>query len=605
MTVHSSRSSRSPSSNREAYAVDRNAALRGASTAFAKPNVRPAALRRTSSGANGALAAATAAGMSRKMASPQVSLLRPGQDDSRTVNHIDSKQRAAENAVESIPKHESMLNAPLRTRPTQAPSPSTVAAGLAAARASSSTQTQMRQYSSKATAALQPSSQLRRPPPSTKDSSGKAVLPDGAPTDTTSIPPTTSLVKLFEQKAVVDGQYRALASTTTVPSASPTIKSPKPVPTTRLSGGHPASTPLRNKLSEDQRVQLDKNTIKDTSGTIQRLDSGRPDSNNPDSDVPYASAYGDILNPPIIKKFRDTPARRNKPAISSPMIQPELSQAVSVSVRPKPIPFISITSMTPVPRSTASPSEPFPPQPPRSITATYKQLHPRHITPLTTGNDIANAIVASSLASSRVPSPVPRPIHSPPIPAARHSKSRTFLHPHRTSSPARPTAGLSKHTLRKHSSTSDTSDEEGPYSKHKRKRHLRKHPNKHAEGSRKRWCDTINERERKRYEELFVSNKVLQLSATPPSDASEVAFVWNVVVRDIWTRSRLPGHVLEEVWELVDTQGAGRLAKEEFVVGLWLIDQRLKGRKLPVRVSESVWASVKWTSGIRMRRKWG
>ena len=33
----------------------------------------------------------------------------------------------------------------------------------------------------------------------------------------------------------------------------------------------------------------------------------------------------------------------------------------------------------------------------------------------------------------------------------------------------------------------------------------------------------------------------------------------------------------------------GRLTKEEFVVGLWLIDGRLKGKKLPVKVSDSVW----------------
>lgn len=68
--------------------------------------------------------------------------------------------------------------------------------------------------------------------------------------------------------------------------------------------------------------------------------------------------------------------------------------------------------------------------------------------------------------------------------------------------------------------------------------------------------------------------------------------VLSLVVRDIWLRSRLPVQVLEEVWFLVDRRGVGRLTKEEFVVGLWLIDQRLKGRKLPPRVGDSVWASV-------------
>jgi len=51
--------------------------------------------------------------------------------------------------------------------------------------------------------------------------------------------------------------------------------------------------------------------------------------------------------------------------------------------------------------------------------------------------------------------------------------------------------------------------------------------------------------------------------------------------------------VLEEVWDLVDSRGIGRLGRYEFVVGLWLIDQRLKGRKLPIKVSDSVWQSAR------------
>jgi hypothetical protein len=56
------------------------------------------------------------------------------------------------------------------------------------------------------------------------------------------------------------------------------------------------------------------------------------------------------------------------------------------------------------------------------------------------------------------------------------------------------------------------------------------------------------------------------------------------------------------VWDLVDHHAVGRLDKIEFVVGLWLIDQRLKGRKLPVKVSDSVWTSVKGLQGIKIRR---
>ncbi|KAK8139260.1 hypothetical protein PG984_002640 [Apiospora sp. TS-2023a] len=70
-------------------------------------------------------------------------------------------------------------------------------------------------------------------------------------------------------------------------------------------------------------------------------------------------------------------------------------------------------------------------------------------------------------------------------------------------------------------------------------------------------------------------------------------FVANVVARDIWSRSRLPFDELAEVWDLVDSRGVGALDKTEFVVGMWLIDQRLRGRKIPHKVSESVWNSAR------------
>lgn len=53
---------------------------------------------------------------------------------------------------------------------------------------------------------------------------------------------------------------------------------------------------------------------------------------------------------------------------------------------------------------------------------------------------------------------------------------------------------------------------------------------------------------------------------------------------------------------LIDRTISGRLDRAEFVVGLWLIDQRLKGRKLPTRVSDSVWGSVGTLTGITVRR---
>src|SRR5262249_43819775 len=143
------------------------------------------------------------------------------------------------------------------------------------------------------------------------------------------------------------------------------------------------------------------------------------------------------------------------------------------------------------------------------------------------------------------------------------------------------------------------------------RRHWRRHPNMHHEGDRKRWRDKITERERKRYEGVWAANRGVLLDydldspdADPRKDsASPGDLVVNVVVRDIWERSRLPGDVLEEVWDLVAQPSAKALSREEFVVGLWLIDQRLKGRKLPVKVSPSVWSSVRLTQGVKISSK--
>jgi hypothetical protein len=158
--------------------------------------------------------------------------------------------------------------------------------------------------------------------------------------------------------------------------------------------------------------------------------------------------------------------------------------------------------------------------------------------------------------------------------------------------------------MRKEPSSSEDEDEVERYKK-KGTRIMgikgRKHPNKHHEGTRKRWRDQITDRERKRYEGVWAANKGLHIP-TSSSDEDVSQDVLNFAAQDIWLRSRLPVHVLEEVWDLVDSRAVGRLRREEFVVGLWLIDQRLKGRKLPVRVSESVWTSARGL-GIKVKVK--
>lgn len=218
-----------------------------------------------------------------------------------------------------------------------------------------------------------------------------------------------------------------------------------------------------------------------------------------------------------------------------------------------------------------------------------------------TDDSMSDAIAASSIASSRAPSPSKN--QPPPPPPKRGTRSRSLLHPHgsrtgdsRTPSPSK---GL-RETMRMHLKSDDEEDKPKKYN---RRRIIKTHPHKHSEGNRKRWRDRITEQERKRYDGVWAANRGLWISPperlsdkTKPTPSSSDR-VLNLVVREIWSRSRLPGSVLEQVWDLVDRRGDGMLAREEFVVGMWLIDQRLKGRKLPMKVSTSVWDSVRQISG--------
>lgn len=155
---------------------------------------------------------------------------------------------------------------------------------------------------------------------------------------------------------------------------------------------------------------------------------------------------------------------------------------------------------------------------------------------------------------------------------------------------------------------------------------MKHHPHKHSEGERRRWRHFITESERKRYEGLWAANKGLLLIdlepdrlgvATPsavgaksygPHNFQQQQHVWSstpdytelladcvdsLVARDIWSRSRLPFDHLADVWDLVDRGEKGRLSRDEFVVGTWLVDQSLKGRRLPTSVQDEVWQSVR------------
>ena len=239
------------------------------------------------------------------------------------------------------------------------------------------------------------------------------------------------------------------------------------------------------------------------------------------------------------------------------------------------------------------PSPPSPPLPGRKMSlvsapgspSRTPSLRPRHRSSTSAStsalvlNDLTNAIVAGSLAARLTPhntgSQLPLPTLPPRIKSPRL-----------------------RQTLRNHEEPLETETE-----RHKKShlRRLNKGKHSHHEGSRKKWREKITSRERKRYEALWQSNRGNFVENHPDSLAKDTSeYVSNIVVRQVWKRSRLPFDELSEVWDLVDREKKGVLHKVEFVVGLWLIDQRLKGRKIPQKVGESVWASA---NGMMMTTK--
>lgn len=236
-------------------------------------------------------------------------------------------------------------------------------------------------------------------------------------------------------------------------------------------------------------------------------------------------------------------------------------------------------------------------------------------------DSLSSAIMAGSLASARhTPSSLNDGRTPPPLPPSRRNGG---INNKQKSSSRRASPHRLKHTLRLPKSLSDDEDARRP---HHHKKGLNNKRHAHHEGSRSRWREEITEREKKRYEAVWASNRGTLLVPVPQAcsdpdhhpashqrprqplrnesyeECSE--HVANVIVRDIWSRSRLPKPELAEVWDLVYGYGRspdkvlhGALNKQEFVVGMWLIDQRLRGRKIPPRVSESVWDSAK---GLRV-----
>lgn len=90
--------------------------------------------------------------------------------------------------------------------------------------------------------------------------------------------------------------------------------------------------------------------------------------------------------------------------------------------------------------------------------------------------------------------------------------------------------------------------------------------------------------DRKRYEGIFAANKGVY---TTPDRISRI------IVQELWSRSKLDSETLRKIWDLVteesEESNEDGLTCEQFVAGIWLIDQCLQGRKLPKCLPDSIW----------------
>ncbi|KAK9472744.1 uncharacterized protein V1510DRAFT_416793 [Dipodascopsis tothii] len=126
---------------------------------------------------------------------------------------------------------------------------------------------------------------------------------------------------------------------------------------------------------------------------------------------------------------------------------------------------------------------------------------------------------------------------------------------------------------------------------------------KHLFNSDKPWkhhvvTGSMTEAERKRYSVLFATNRGTLL---PDELAGNIC---DIVVRELWERSRLGAETLAKIWDLVCHGPELFLTEDEFVVGTWLVDQCLYGRKLPQQLPSEVWSGV-GRLGIRLHHHGG
>ncbi|EAA33644.1 increased rDNA silencing protein 4 [Neurospora crassa] len=443
------------------------------------------------------------------------------------------------------------------------------------------------------------------------------------PTDKRPSTPPVSQHAQISETTIISPQPRRVVSTPRLESSPAVPKTYKTVTNPR-----PDNKPTIRKSSRVVSPSVDQSqTIRQSAET--GLGDRHTSRNSTSSDETFVSASSSPSPRP------QTPTKELE------RVRPRLDRAnTSTSSR---------ASRVSTPASVRSPASQTRPSPVlRPGTGLYSYSTGASPTPEMSLDSLTNAMIASNLASSRLTALTQTSLESPglpPVPPPRRGHRHHHLpHPHlrhRTQSPphARPLipqrtadslpvrtgpsrqtehtqpASLLK-TLRAPRSLSDDEDLRLQTHRH-RKKHLGGKKHAHNEGARRRWRDEMTIRQRRRYEAVWASNRGLFLrpgfafehpenwQPLPPPDDSlgqvdlsrawespEADLVVNVVVRDIWSRSRLPVDELAEVWELVDRRKCGALDKQEFVVGMWLIDQRLRGRKIPTVVGEGVWESA-------------
>lgn len=90
----------------------------------------------------------------------------------------------------------------------------------------------------------------------------------------------------------------------------------------------------------------------------------------------------------------------------------------------------------------------------------------------------------------------------------------------------------------------------------------------------------------------FDGRSIQSVDTLEQYERQQLEDIHGYVVAQLWRRSHLSDDVLCQVWDLVDNNQDGTLDRSSFVVGMWLVDQCLYGRKLPTKVDDAIWKSV-------------